>query len=66
MKIDDLEFKPKKWVKQGSVLSLLLFNVYLEKALISKTKIKDGIEEGDINAFADGLLLVVKNKKHAE
>jgi hypothetical protein len=53
-------------VKQGSVLSLLLFNVYLEKALISKTKIKDGIEEGDINAFADGLLLVVKNKKHAE
>ena len=33
---------------------------------MSKTKIKDGIEKGGINAFADDLLLVVKNKKHAE
>ncbi len=33
---------------------------------MSKTNIKQGIENEDFSAFSDGLLLVAKNKEHAE
>ncbi len=33
---------------------------------MSKTNSKQGLEDGHISAFSDGLLLVAKNKEHAE
>ena len=34
-------------MQQGSELLSLLFNQFLKKSLMSKTKIKQGIEDGD-------------------
>jgi hypothetical protein len=53
-------------VLRGNILSPVLLNIVLEKALMSKTNIKQGIENEDFSAFSDGLLLVAKNKEHAE
>ena len=43
---------------QGSILSPVLFNVYLEEALKSSTKLEDVRRRGDLLAFADDMLVM--------
>ncbi len=46
---------------QGSVLSPVLFNVYLEEALKSSQKLEDVRKRGDLLAFADVMLIMTNN-----
>ena len=48
---------------QGSVLSPVLFNVYLEEAINSSAKLEEVRKEGDLLAFADDML-VMSNSLH--
>ena len=41
---------------QSSILSPVLFNVYLEEALKSSRKLEDMRRRGDLLAFADDML----------
>jgi len=43
---------------QGSVLSPVLFNVYLEKAIKSSNKLEEVRSRGDLLAFADDMLVM--------
>jgi hypothetical protein len=43
---------------QGSILSPVLFNVYLEEALKSSRKLEDMRRRGDLLAFADDMLVM--------
>jgi retron-type reverse transcriptase len=49
---------------QGSILSPVLFNVYLEEALKSSKKLEDMRRRGDLLAFADDML--VMSNSHPE
>jgi hypothetical protein len=46
---------------QGSVLSPVLFNVYLEEALKSSQKLEDVRKRGDLLAFTDDMLIMTNN-----
>ena len=48
---------------QGSVLSPVLFNVYLEDALDSSNILRSIMKRGDLLAFADDMLIMSNNKK---
>ena len=48
---------------QGSVLSPVLFNVYLEEAINSSAKLEEVRKRGDLLAFADDML-VMSNSLH--
>ena len=48
---------------QGSILSPVLFNAYLEEALESSRKLVQLIRRGDLLAFADEML-VMSNCQH--
>ena len=48
---------------QGSILSPVLFNVYLEKALKTSKKLEEVRRRGDLLAFADDML-VMSNCQH--
>ncbi len=43
---------------QGSILSPVLFNVYLEEALKSSNKLEELRKRGDLLAFADDMLVM--------
>ena len=43
---------------QGSVLSPLLFNVYLEEAIRSSKKLEEVRSRGNLLAFADDMLVM--------
>ena len=43
---------------QRSVLSLVLFNVYLEEAIKSSKKLDEVRSRGDLLAFADDMLVM--------
>jgi hypothetical protein len=47
---------------QGSVLSPVLFNVYLEEALKSSAKLEAVRKRGDLLAFADDMLVMTNNQ----
>ncbi len=47
---------------QGSVLSPMLFNVYLEEALKSSSKLEAVRKRGDLLAFADDMLVMTNNQ----
>ena len=47
---------------QGSVLSPVLFNVYLEEALKSSAKLEAVRRRGDLLAFADDMLVMTDNQ----
>ena len=47
---------------QGSVLSPVLFNVYLEEALKSSAKLEAVRRRGDLLAFADDMLAMTDNQ----
>ncbi len=46
---------------QGSILSPVLFNVYLEEALKSSEKLEEVRRRGDLLAFADDMLVMSNN-----
>ena len=48
---------------QGSILSPVLFNVYLEEALKISQKLEEVRRRGDLLAFADDML-VMSNCQH--
>ena len=47
---------------QGSVLSPVLFNVYLEEALKSSAILEAVRKRGDLLAFADDMLVMTNNQ----
>jgi Reverse transcriptase (RNA-dependent DNA polymerase) len=51
---------------QGSVLSPVLFNVYLEEALKSSRKLEELRRRGDLLAFADDMLVMSSSKPEIE
>ena len=50
-------------LSQGSVLSPVLFNVYIEEAINSSAKLEEVRKRGDLLAFADDML-VMSNSLH--
>ena len=51
---------------QGSVLSPVLFNVYLEEAIRSSNKLEEIRRRGDLFAFADDMLVMTNSKAELE
>jgi hypothetical protein len=51
---------------QGSILSPVLFNVYLEEALKSSRKLEDLRRRGDLLAFADDMLVMSNSESEVE
>jgi hypothetical protein len=51
---------------QGSVLSPVLFNVYLEEAIRSSNKLEEVRRRGDLLAFADDMLVMTNSKLELE
>ena len=49
-------------VVQGGVLSPMLFNVYLEEALGTTSKLREMVSRGDLLAFADDMLILTNSK----
>jgi len=48
------------------VLSLILFNVYLEAAIKSSQKLEQLRSRGDLLAFADDMLIMTNNQHELE
>ena len=51
---------------QGSILSPVLFNVYLEEALKSSNKLEEVRKRGDLRAFADDMLVMSNSRAEVE
>ena len=51
---------------QGSILSPMLLNVYLEEALKSSKKLEEVRSRGDLLAFADDMLVMSNNQHEVE
>ena len=51
---------------QGSVLSPVLFNVYLEEAIRSSQKLDGVRSRGDLLAFADDMLVISNSQAEIE
>ena len=51
---------------QGSVLSPLLFNIYLEEALKTLYKLEQMWKRGDLLAFIDNMFLISNSKQELE
>ena len=47
---------------QGGVLSPRVFNVYLEEALVTTSKLREMVNTGDLLAFADDMLILTNSK----
>ena len=57
---------PDKGVQLRSVLSSLLFNIYLENAILQKKSLKSEIKKGNIHPFSDDLLLATEDRYYAK
>jgi hypothetical protein len=53
-------------VLKGSILSPVLFNVYLEEALKSSNKLEEVRRRVDLLAFADDMLVMSNNQHEVE
>jgi retron-type reverse transcriptase len=51
---------------QGSILSPVLFNVYLEEALKSSRKLEEMRKRGDLLAFADDMLVMSNSQREVK
>ena len=58
IQVGDHEINAEMGLPQGSVLSPVLFNVYLEEAIISSKKLDEVRSRGDLLAFADDMLVM--------
>ena len=53
-------------LSQGSILSPVLFNIYLEEALNSSEKLRQVRKKGDFLAFADDMLVMTSDRGELE
>ena len=53
-------------LQQGSILSPVFFNLYLEEALKSSRKLEDMKRRGDLQAFADDMLVMSNSQPEIE
>ena len=58
--------KAEMGLPQGSILSPVLFNVYLEEALKSSRKLEDLRRRGDLLAFADDMIVMSNSRQEIE
>ena len=58
--------KTEMGLPQGSILSPVLFNVYLEEALKSSNKLEEVRKRGDLLAFADDMLVMSNSRAEVE
>ena len=58
--------KAEMGLPQGSILSPVLFNVYLEEALKSSKKLEEVKMRGDLLAFADDMLVMSNSQSEIE
>ena len=64
--IGEHRFPTDRGVVQGAVLSPMLFNVYLEEALNTSSKLKQMRDRGDLLAFADDILILTDSRAEME
>ena len=51
---------------QESILSQVLFNIYLEEALNSSEKLRQVRKRGDLHAFADDMFVMTSDRGELE
>ena len=58
IQVGEQQINAEMGLPQGSVLSPVLFNVYLEEAIKSSSKLEEVRLRGDLLAFADDMLVM--------
>ncbi len=58
IKIGEPQINAEMGLRQGSVLSPVLLNVYLEEAIMSSQKLDGVRSRGDLLAFADDMFVM--------